>query len=222
MSNPAFDFQEARNRMVDCQVRPNKVTDPRILMGMRSIPRERFLPPTLANFAYVDEDVPLGNGRVLMEPVVIARLIQLAAPVAGEAALVVAAGTGYSAALLMACGAKVTALEADEVLLQIARNALPAVAPGVKISSSRLTEGRAEAIPWDIILVNGAVREVPTQYWKQLRVHGGRLVTVLAGKGQTGKAILAERTPSGLSVRPVFDCATPLLPSLLPEASFVF
>ena len=104
-------FAEARNNMVDSQVRPNKVTDPRIVAAMRQLPRERFLPPALAALAYADEDVPLGEGRVLIEPMVIARLVQLTAIAAGERALVVAAGTGYGAAVLAACGARVTALE---------------------------------------------------------------------------------------------------------------
>ena len=117
MDRAAQAFAEARNNMVDSQVRPNKVTDPRIIAAMRQLPRERFLPPGLAALAYADEDVPLGDGRVLMEPMVIARLVQLTAIAAGERALVVAAGTGYGAALLAACGARVTALEETAALL---------------------------------------------------------------------------------------------------------
>ena len=79
MDRAALAFADARSRMVDSQVRPNKVTDPRIIAAMRQLPRERFLPAGLATLAYADEDVPLGGGRVLMEPMVIARLVQLAA-----------------------------------------------------------------------------------------------------------------------------------------------
>ena len=94
MDRPILDFAEARNRMVNSQIRPNKVTDPRIIAAMRRLPRELFLPSQLASRAYVDEDVPLGGGRYLIEPMVIARLVQLAAARAGERALVVAAGAG--------------------------------------------------------------------------------------------------------------------------------
>lgn len=215
-----LDFGQARRLMVDCQVRPNQVTDPRILEAMRSIPRERFLPATLMNLAYVDDDVPLGHGRSLMKPMVIARLVQLAAPVAEDKALVVGAGTGYSSALLAACGAMVTALEEDEALLGIARETLSAIAPAVRIASGRLRDGLAEGSPWDIILIDGAVREIQASLSRQLRVAGGRLITVLAARRQA--AVLAEWTPGGLSVRPVFDCTAPLLPSLLPELGFVF
>ena len=115
--------------MVDSQIRPNKVVDPRILRAMRELPRERFVPTALRSLAYADEDVPLGNGRALMEPMVLARLVQIAAPVAGERVLVVGAGGGYGAAVLAACGANVTALEEDEALLGLARQLLPAIAP---------------------------------------------------------------------------------------------
>jgi len=117
------DYAAARDHMVDGQVRPNKVIDPRVIRAMRSIPRERFVPPHLANLAYVDEDVALGRGRALMEPMVIARLVQLARVREGDRVLVVGAGSGYGTALLAACGGRVTALEEDEALLAIARRA---------------------------------------------------------------------------------------------------
>jgi protein-L-isoaspartate(D-aspartate) O-methyltransferase len=215
-----FDFSQARRLMVDCQVRPNQVADPRLLEAMRRIPRERFLPSSLMNLAYVDDDVPLGHGRALMKPMVIARLVQLAEPVAEDKALVVGAGTGYSSALLAACGAAVTALEEDEALLGIARETLPVVAPAVRIAAGPLRDGLAQGSPWDIILIEGGVREIPATLSRQLKVEGGRLITVLAARRQT--AVVAEWTPGGLSVRPVFDCTAPLLPSLLPESAFVF
>ena len=217
-----LDFEAARNCMVDSQVRPNKVTDPRILSAMRRIPRERFVPPKLAALAYIDEDVPLGRGRALMEPMVIARLVQLAAPRAGERVLVVAAGTGYGAALIASCGAQVIALEEDEELLAIARDALAAIASSVTLVSGPLAAGWPSAAPYDVILIEGAVRDIPEAIGAQLRPGAGRLVTVRTGHGSTGKGVLAEATEAGLRAQPVFDCATPLIPSLLPAPGFVF
>jgi protein-L-isoaspartate(D-aspartate) O-methyltransferase len=222
MDAALFDFEDARNRMVDSQIRPNKVIDPRILGAMRELPRERFVPARLRSLAYADEDVPLGNGRALMEPMVLARLIQMAAPVAGERALVVGAGGGYGAAVLAACGANVTALEEDGALLGLARQVLPAIAPAVAIVEGKLAAGWPPGAPWDIILIEGAVRDIPAALGAQLRPDGGRLVTVHVGHGASGKAVLAEPTPAGLRAQPVFDCATPLIPSLLPEPAFVF
>jgi protein-L-isoaspartate(D-aspartate) O-methyltransferase len=93
MDLPTLDFAAARDRMVDGQVRPNKVIDPRIIRAMRDLPRERFLPPHLVSLAYADEDVPLPGGRALMEPMVIARLVQLARVRDGDRVLVIGAVT---------------------------------------------------------------------------------------------------------------------------------
>jgi len=127
MDLPTLDFAAARDHMVDGQIRPNKVTDPRIIRALRTLPRERFLPAGLRSLAYIDEDLPLPGGRTFVEPLVIARLIQLARVRSGERALVVGAGAGYGAAVLAACGAEVTALEEDAGLLDLARQVLGGV-----------------------------------------------------------------------------------------------
>lgn len=220
---PAPDlFSAARDNMVDSQVRPNKVTDPRVLRAMRRLPRERFVPPASLAWAYADEDVPLGGSRVLMEPMVIARLIQLTACSPGERALVVGAGPGYGAAVLAACGAEVTALEEDARLSATARALLSEFAPAVRVVNGPLRDGWAEGAPWDVILIEGAVAAIPPAIAGQLRTGTGRLVTVIAATGRVGQAVLAERGTAGLSVREIFDCATPLLPSMAPVPGFVF
>ena len=213
---------DARKRMVDSQIRPNKVTDPRILAAMRHLPRERFLPDGLNALAYSDEDVPLGHGRFLMEPMVLARLLQIVEPREGERALVVGAGTGYGAAVLSQCGPRVTAVEEDLALLALARDALGAEAPGVNLVAGPLAAGWPTGAPYDIILIEGAIREIPDAVAKQLKAEGGRLVTVISGPGRTNQAVLAEATPFGLRAQPVFDCGTPALPSLRPVPEFIF
>ena len=231
MDVPVPDFTEARNHMVDGQVRPNKVNDPRIIQAMRRLPRERFVPPHLAGLAYIDEDVPLGGGRFLMEPMVIARLVQLARVRAGERALVVGAGTGYGAALLAACGAGVTALESDERLAAIARRVLAETAPGVSLVTGPPAQGWERDAPYDVVLIEGALREIPRAIARQVRP-GGRVVTVLCGaggaSGDTGggtcTGVLAEPSRTSgqegvvLRAQAEFDCATPMLPGLEPEA----
>jgi protein-L-isoaspartate(D-aspartate) O-methyltransferase len=216
------DFAAARDCMVDSQVRPNKVYDSRVLAAMRRIPREVFLPADKLACAYLDDDVKLPGGRVLIEPMVIARLLQACAVVAGENALVVAAGTGYGAALLAACGAKVTALEDSAELLAIARPALAAWAPGVALVTGPLGAGWAGGAPYDLILVDGAVGSFPPALAQQLRPRSGRVVGVLRDRAGTGHAVVAEATPAGLRPRPLFDCNVPLIPALAPAAAFVF
>ena len=222
---PAMDYAAARDHMVDGQVRPNKVIDPRIIRAMRSLPRERFVPPTLAARAYADEDVPLPAGRCLMEPMVIARLVQAIQVRGGEKGLVVAAGSGYGAALLAACGAVVTALEDDPALLALARAALPSLAPRVTLVDGPVPAGWTADAPYDFILIEGAVETIPDVLTAQLKPHG-RLVTVIAKPGHPGQGVLAEQVHDGAELRlraqPFFDCATPLLPQLRPRPAFVF
>lgn len=219
------DYAAARDHMVDSQVRPNKVIDPRIIRAMRTLPRERFLPPHLASLAYADEDVPLGRGRALMEPMVIARLVQLLRVRDSERGLVVGAGAGYGAALLVACGATVTALEEDAVLLAIARSVLPAVAPAILLAEGPIAAGWPAAAPYDFILIEGAVQAIPEDLAAQLTPLG-RVVTVIATPGGPGTAVLAELVHVGggtrLRAQPFFDCATPSLPQLRPRPAFTF
>ncbi len=222
MDQNAFDFALARMHMVESQVRPNLVSDPRILAAMSTLPRERFVPPERAAVAYSDAAVPLGAGRVLMAPMELARLVQLARPVKGERALVVAAGTGYGAAVLAECGAAVTALEEDRRLLAIARSVLPATSPSVAIVAGPLADGWPARAPWHIVLIEGAVKEIPPAIVGQLNQGGGRLVTVLAPRPGSGQAVLGCPSAGGLALSSAFDCATALLPSLIPAPLFSF
>ena len=223
MDLPRSNFAEARDHMVDGQVRPNRVVDPRIIQAMRRLPRERFVPPGAAALSYTDEDVPLGGGRYLTEPMVIARLVQSLRLRTGERILVAAAGTGYAAALAAACGAQVTALEEDGALLAVARTLLAELAPGVRVVAGPISEGLVQSAPWDAILLDGAVRAIPPHLAQQVGP-GGRLATVIAPPAGNGYAVLAEPSlrPGELRAQPLFDCATPLLPSLLPQPAFQF
>jgi protein-L-isoaspartate(D-aspartate) O-methyltransferase len=222
MDHATQAFSEARNNMVDSQVRPNKVTDSHIIAAMRHLPRERFLPSHLGSRAYADQDVPLGEGRVLIQPTVIARLVQLTAIATGERALVVASGTGYGAALLAACGARVTALDDVASLQAVARTVLAELAPSVSLVAGPLAAGWPPGAPYDVILIEGAVQDVPTAIGEQLHQQSGRLVTILTGGAGVSHAVLAEVTTAGLRPQPMFDCATAPLPSLLPSPGFVF
>jgi protein-L-isoaspartate(D-aspartate) O-methyltransferase len=159
---------------------------------------------------------------VLIEPMVLARMLQLTAVRAGERVLVVACGTGYGAAVLAGCGARVTALEESAPLLAIAREALAEFAPSVSLVSGSLASGWQPGSPYDVILIEGAVRSIPPAIGEQLHQETGRLVAICTDGSGTGQAVLAEATSAGLRTRPMFDCATPAIPSLLPTPGFFF
>ncbi len=215
----------ARNFMVDGQVRPNRVYSPVLLAAMRLLPRERFVPANMLVRAYLDDDVPLGNGRVLTEPMVIAQLIELANVRPGERALLVGANTGYAAALLAACRARVVALEEDADLLAVARPLLAELAPGVELVAGPLGEGWAAGAPYDLILIDGAVTAIPPTIAGQLRPaapqFGGRLVTVIRDDA-VGRAVVAEQIDGRVGLAQHFDCMVPLLAPLRPPPAFVF
>lgn len=221
----AQDMAEARRRMVDGQLRPNRVTDPRLLEAMGEIPRERFLPPGLAARAYVDEDVRLPNGRGLIEPMVMARMLQLLAIRDGHRVLVVGAGTGYAACVAAHCGARVVALEEEADMAAQARQALAGqVSPdSLRFVQGALVGGWPAGAPYDGILIEGEVPEVPEAISGQL-AEGGRLATVLAGAGRGvgSRAVLGRRIAGSFSVTDAFDCATLALPAFRRRAGFVF
>ncbi len=216
-----MDLAQARNRMVDTQVRPVQVSDPRIIKAMREIPRERFVPPERAALAYADIGVPLPGGRVLMEPRIIGRLLQSAVPLGGERVLVVAAGTGYSAVLLAKLGLSVVALEQDAALAAEGSALCTALAPSVRFITGALLDGFPDAAPYDLILIDGAVRTLPDALAGQLAA-GGRLATVLWPQGKVGSGVLAEHSTHGLRARQQFDASTPLIPELLATPRFSF
>ncbi len=208
--------------MVDSQLRPNKVTNPILLEAMRQMPRETFLPPPLWSVAYADQDVRLAQGRVLIAPLAFARLAQLLDPVPGERVLVVGSGTGYGAAVLASCGARVTALDQDEALLDFGRSAISALGLTVVSQLGAHRDGLPGVQPWDAILIQGAVEFVPESFAVQLRPGSGRLVTVLGKPDRPGVAVLGERQGSGLALARTFDCTTAMLHGFETVADFQF
>jgi protein-L-isoaspartate(D-aspartate) O-methyltransferase len=215
------DFTRARNMMVDGQLRPTNVNDQRVLDAMRALPRERFVPPPLAGMAYIDGNLEIAPGRFMLKPLVLARLIQLAAPVLGETALVVGAGSGYGAAVLAACGAHVIALEEDAALVDLGRAVLAETGAGVTLEAGSLAEGWPARAPYDLVVIEGAVRAIPERLARQVAATG-RLVTVVAPAAGGSYAVIAEPSAGGLAMRPAFDATAPLLPALRPVPSFAF
>jgi protein-L-isoaspartate(D-aspartate) O-methyltransferase len=216
-----MDFATARRKMVDNQVRPNDVTEPRLISALLDIPRERFAPADRAVMAYMDSDLVIGDGRALLKPMVLARLIQAADIRETDNVLDVACGTGYSTAVLARLAHSVTALEENAVLADQAARLLGDLAvANASVVTGSLNAGWSQNAPYDVILVNGAVEFVPEALLAQLK-EDGRLLTVVS-TGPIGKATLYQRVAGDISTQPVFDAAAPLLKDFVKPPEFVF
>lgn len=217
------DFAAARANMVESQIRPNKVTDPALIHALATLPREQFVPAGRRPLAYVDEDLAIGGGRYLTEPMVLARLIQTAAPEAGEIALAVGCGTGYAAAVLSHLCETVIGVESDTALA--ARAAATLIDLG--IDNALIVEGPARAgypkqAPYDVILFDGAIPDFPEAVAAQC-AEGGRMVGVLTGTGAgIGRATVGTKFGGLVSKRTVFDASVPPLPEFAETGVFSF
>ena len=216
------DFARARRFMRDGQLTPNGVTDPLLLGAMDHIAREAFLPAAMRDRAYADEAVPLGGGRALLAPMVLARLLQMALPQPGERALVLASGTGYGAAVLARMGLQVLGIESDPELVTLARHALDFA---LEENRPEITEGDPRigapaGAPFRLILIEGAVDRVPPALFSQLG-EGGRLVTIRREAAVVGRATLYRRIGGAVSEITGLDAAAPLLPAFTTPAGFI-
>ncbi len=216
-----IDFSAARRHMIDGQLRPNRVTSTALLDAMAEVPREDFVPKAAKGIAYMDEDLPVGDGRFLVEPLTLARLIQAAAPGKHDTVLDVGGATGYSVAVLSRLAGAVVAIEQDDKMVDRSRNALQGVGvENVEVHVGALAEGYAERAPYHVILINGAVDQVPEKLLAQL-AEGGRLATVI-GTGPVGRATLFTKRRGVASSQVLFDAAVPALKDFAKEPGFVF
>lgn len=217
MTDP--NFEAMRRAMVVSQLRPSAVSDPAIVEAMGALPREAFVPPSTVALAYVDTPLPLGGGRSLNPPLVTARLVDALGIREGDKVLVVGAATGYSAALLGALGAAVIALEEDDALAAMAAKALSGHAHVAPVKGP-LAEGWAKGAPYDAILVDGAIEQVPDAFRAQLK-EGGRIASAIVERGVTR---LASGTRAGevLALADFADAEAVVLPGFGRPRGFVF
>ncbi len=231
-------YEARRNAMVESQLRPNEVTDSGLLAAMRSLPRERFVPEALQGLAYMDEDIQVlparegGAARFLLSPMVQARLIQLGEITAQDTVLDLGCATGYSTAILARLAAHVVGVEPEPALAETAKSNLRALGlANVDIVAGSLTEPPASQGkghekghgPYDVIVIEGSVPEVPDAVLAQLK-EGGRLVAVLtrAPNMRQGKAYLFVRVDGEARGVAQFDAGASPLPGFVPAPTFTF
>lgn len=217
-----MDYAKARANMVDCQVRTNKVTDSALIEALRSVPREEFVPKALRGVSYIDEDLRIADDRYLMEPMVLARMIQYLAIGTEDVVLDVGSATGYSAAVVAQLACAVVALESDPSLAAAAGKTLQALeVNNVVVVEGSLKDGYAKQAPYNAVLFQGAVDDVPGAIVKQL-ADRGRIAYVERSSAGLGHAMLLTKRHGVIGRRILFDASVPILPGFAAEAGFVF
>lgn len=223
MAQADRQYALARRQMVLSQLRPNRVIDERVIEAMSALPREQFVPKSYRGVAYMDEDVAVAPGRFLMEPMVLARLLQEAELQASDIALVVGCATGYDVAVLAKIVNTVIGLESDTALAQQASQTLQALGiDNVAVVEGALKDCLPKQGPFNVILLSGAVPEISPNLLEQL-AEGGRLVGVVRPpEAPIGQAMIVKRAGNLFPRRVLFDAGTPPLPGFERPAGFVF
>ncbi len=217
-----MDYARARLNMVENQLRPSQIDDPRLLRAMREVPREHFLPKALRAVAYADEDLLLPGGGHLIEPLALARMIQAAQISANEVVLLLGCTTGYAAAIAARLAATVILVQPGQATAQHVETLLEALAVDnvVVAVSDQPTAGQPSQAPFDVILLAGAVDVVPPALCEQVG-EGGRVVAVI-DDGRVGKGTVFTRLHGVIGQQVLFDARISPLPGLARRAEFAF
>ena len=216
-------FEALRKAMVDSQIRPNKVIDDRVIAAFMSVPRERFVSKNMQNLAYIDEDIHLSGGRFIVEAMVMARIIQTLALDASQSVMLIGAGTGYTAALLSSLVESVIAIETRAQMVEKAQQAVAGLDIGnVAVIKARLQDGYASEAPYDAIIIEGAVEQMPQSLLDQL-ADGGRLAAIWRPDGsQAGEACIWHKTGDAVTRTPLFTAQVPVLDEFRAKPKFSF
>lgn len=174
-----MEFEVARRNMVESQVRPNGVTNTRVLEALETVAREQFVPENCRKLAYAEVEITFDGGRFLLTPLTFGRLLQLADLKSTDYVLDVGAASGYSTAVLARIVESVVGLECDEVLCKRADETLSSLdVTNAAIMCGKLEQGAPKQGPFDVVFVNGSVSQIPDVLVSQLQT-GGRLVAVV-------------------------------------------
>lgn len=208
------NFASMRAAMVESQLRTSDVSDVRVVEAMGHVPREDFVPAERRAMAYIDRPVPLGNGRSLNPPLATGRLLTEAAIKRGEKVLLVGAASGYTAAVLAEMGALVTAVEEADLIGN------PDALSGATVVRGSLGGGYPDNAPYNAIVIDGAVEEVPTALIDQL-ADGGRLTTGIIDKG-VSRLAFGRKSANAFGLTHVADIEMVTLPGFAKPKTFVF
>ena len=218
-----LQFAHSRKNMVDCQLRPNKVTDERVLTAFETLPREEFVPRNQRAIAYVDEDLPLPGGRSMMEPMVLSRIVQALDVQQHHSVLVVGGSTGYATAIMACLADSVISIETRTQLVEKSQETLVACGLDNAVAiKGRLTDGFAKEAPYHRILIEGSVETLPDTLLGQLSADGMLAAIWRPADHPVGVASIWTRAGTGFARKPLFDAQVPLLDEFRAKREFIF
>lgn len=213
------DYAARRTTMVDTQVRPSDVTKFPIIEAMLSIRREEFVPDNRREAAYVGENLDIGAGRVMLEPRTLAKMLDAVDVQRDEMVLDLGCGLGYSSAVVARLAEAVVAVESIEALASDAQDILSREgADNVILHQGPLAEGAAQHGPYDVIVIQGAVAELPVSILDQLK-DGGRIACLFM-EGALGVVRIGYKLDGGISWRFAFNASAPVLVGFEKQAAF--
>ena len=216
------DFTQARQNMVDCQLRTNKIVDENIINAFSSVPRELFVERRLQGIAYTDKDISVGFNRYLISPMIFGKLLQSLNIHPSEVALDVGCATGYSSAVLAHLVMTVVALEANKELAVKANDNFRSLAvDNAVVVEGAMDAGYSTQGPYDIIIIAAGIPLIPKSLKNQL-ADGGRLCTVIISDKGLGNAVLLTKNHGIISERILFDANISAIPGFEIEKGFVF
>lgn len=216
-------FDAARKAMVESQIRANKVIDNQIIDAFSTVPRESFVPKSMRDIAYVDEDISLSGGRYVMEPMVMARLFQALSLSSTSSVLVIGTGTGYGAAIFSKIVTSVIAVDSRATMVQKAEQNLAGLEIGnVAVVKAKLQDGYVEESPFDAIFIEGAVEVMPENILAQLAPNGSTAAVWRPAGSKIGVASLWTRVGEGVTRRALFNAQVPVLEEFRAKAEFEF
>ncbi len=213
------EYAARRTMMVDTQVRPSDVTKFPIIEAMLTVPRERFVPDAARETAYMGEHVHLGGGRVVLDPRSFAKMLDAVDIEPDELVLDLGCGLGYSAAVLSRLAEAVVAVEEDGAMASEAETNLSGIsAYNVAVVEAPLTDGSAKHGPYDAILVQGAVEQLPEAILAQVK-EGGRIAAIFL-EGALGTCRIGYKIDGHFSWRYAFNATAPVLPGFRRQPAF--
>lgn len=219
---PKFSFFEARKNMVDNQLRPNKVRAGTLLQRFMDVPREEFADSSHQHQAYADTLFPIKTDRVMFAPMTLARMLQSLDLSQEDNVLILAGGTGYTAAIIAPLVQKVTLVEEDGYLLDIAKKeALEQNITNIEFKQGKPEKGAPEEGPFSCIIFDAAIEEIPEEIIRQLK-DGGKIAAVFTEEGDTKHATIFTKTGKTLFSNALFETKAQVLSNFKKQERFVF